>query len=263
MAFTQITKGDFHGLGAGSVNSKNPQLQPNYSVEFDGYGLITGRATFTCTAGAAPSRTPKRGDVFPGREKRLYCQRASYTINGNNLATITAEYCGIENGIATKLNVIGDIGTASEPIKTHPNFKTTDKGLGLQGMGWETSKQDFVEGSTASTNSTSDDYKLTGVKSFLRPSVQITGTLYTSSKGLVTQYLASVGKTFTSLEGADFTAYSGIFKADSKWHLEPCLVTGASYEEYGTLYKIKIAVRVAPGGWHSLIYKSASTKKSK
>ena len=117
MPNTVITKGNFRGTGGTTVNTKNPQLQPNYSVEFDGYGLITGRATFTCTASAAKSRTPKRGDVFPGSEKRLYCHRASYTINENNLATITAEYCGIENGIATKLNVVGDIGTASEPIK--------------------------------------------------------------------------------------------------------------------------------------------------
>ena len=87
MSFTEITKGNFRGLGAGSINTKNPELQPNYSVEFDGYGLITGRATFVCTASAAKARIPKRGDVFPGSEKRLYCHRASYQITGNNLAT--------------------------------------------------------------------------------------------------------------------------------------------------------------------------------
>jgi hypothetical protein len=265
MAFTQITKGNFNGSGgATSLDTKNPALQPNYSVEFDGYGLITGRATFTCTASSAPFKTPKRGDVFPGREKRLYCHLASYQINGNNLATVTAEYVGIENGIATKLNVVGDIGTSTEPIKTHPNFKTVDgQGEGLQAKGWDITKQDFIEGSDADVDSTGDSFKLTGTKSFLRPSVQITGILYTSDKSLVKQYLASVGRTFTSLEGADFTTFTGIFKADSKYHTEPALVTGASYEEYGILYKIKIAVRIAPGGWHKLIYKSASTQKSK
>ena len=65
MAYTEITKGDFRGTGASSINTKNPELQPNYSVEFDGYGLITGRATFVCNASAAKARTPKRGDVFP------------------------------------------------------------------------------------------------------------------------------------------------------------------------------------------------------
>lgn len=264
MSFTQITKGKFNGSGgATSLDTKNPALQPNYSVEFDGYGLITGRATFTCTASSAKFKTPKRGDVFPGSEKRLYCHRASYQINGNNLATITAEYCGIESGISTKLNIFGDIGTSSESIKTHPNFKTTDKGLGLQSFGWDVQRQDFIEGPTANDNSEADDKKLTGTKSFLRPNIQITGTLYTSEKTLVTQYLASVGRTFTSLEGADFTPFAGVFKPEDTYHIEPALVTGASYEEYGNLYKIKISVRISPVGWHRLIYKSASTQKSK
>jgi len=265
MSFTQITKGTFNGSGgATSLNTKDPALQPNYTVEYDGYGLITGRATFTCTASAAPAKTPKRGDVFPGREKRLYCHRASYQINGNNLATITAEYVGIENGKSTKLNVVGDIGTASEPIKTHPEFKRSDNPPtpGLQDKGWDSNKQDFVEGTNGAISS-ADYFKLTGIKSFMRPCVQIGASLYTSDRAIVSQYLAAVGKTCQNLAGADLSIYTGIFKADSIWHHEPCLITGASYEEYGILYKVKISIRVAPGGWHSLIYKSATANKSK
>lgn len=251
MSFTEITKGNFRGLGAGSINTKNPQLQPNYSVEFDGYGLITGRATFTCTASAAPYRTPKRGDVFPGREKRLYCHRAGYTITGNNLASITAEYVGIEDGTSTKMILSGDAGVATESIKSHPDFKKV-----LQSKGWNIDKQAFVEGVNG-TQSDADKYKLTGVKSFLRPAVQITGTVYTSDKTTLTYYIASVGKTFQSILSADFTAYTGIFKPDSEFHTLPGLITNVSHEEFGNLYKIKVSMRVAQGGWHNLIYKSA------
>lgn len=254
MSFTQITKGTFNGSGgATSLNTKNPALQPNYSVEFDGYGLITGRATFTCTASSAPYKLPKRGDVFPGREKRLYCHRASYTITGNNIATITAEYCGIESGTQTKMILTGEAGVGSEPIKSHPDFKKV-----LQPKGWDISKQAFVEGSEG-VNSTADDYKLTGIKNFLRPGIQIKGTVYTSDKSILTHYIASVGRTFKNISSADFSIYFGCYQPDPTdiYHDMPGLVTNVSHEEFGNLYKINVSMRIAQGGWHKLIYKPA------
>ena len=252
MSFTQITKGKFNGSGgATSLNTKNPALQPNYSVEFDGYGLITGRATFTCTAGAAPSRTPKRGDVFPGREKRLYCHRASYTINGNNLATVTAEYCGIESGNQTKMVLHGDTGLSTESIKSHKDFKDI-----LQPKGWSISAQAFVEGDDYD-DSLADVNFLTGVKSYLRANIQIQGTFYTSNKALLTYYIAGVGKTFTSIKDADFSIYNGCYDADSTFHDKPGMITNVSHEEFGNLYKVNVSFRIAQGGWHRLIYKPA------
>ena len=251
MAYTEITKGIFRGLGASSVNSKNPQLQPNYSVEFDGYGLITGRATFTCTAASAQSRTPKRGDVFLGRERRLYCHRASYTIGTNNLATITAEYCGIESGNQTKMVLRGDTGLSTESIKSHPDFKTI-----LQPKGWDIGKQIFIEGADG-TDSNADTYKLTGIKSYVRANIQIQGTFYTSTKAILTYYIAGVGKTFTSIKDADFSMYNGCYQKDSDYHDKPGMITNVSHEEFGNLYKINVSLRIAQGGWHKLIYKPA------
>lgn len=252
MAFTEITKGNFRGTGAGSISTKNPELQPNYSVEFDGYGLITGRATFVCNASAAKARTPKRGDVFPGSEKRLYCHRASYTINSNNLATITAEYCGIENGTQTKMVLRGDTGLSTESIKSHKDFKDV-----LQPKGWVVASQAFVEGDTGS-NSDADDWKLTGVKSYVRANIQIQGSFYTSNKELLTYYIASVGKTFSSIKDADFSIYNGCFVSDDKrYFTQPGMVTNVSHEEFGNLYKVNVSFRIAQGGWHNLIYKPA------
>jgi hypothetical protein len=252
MSFTQITKGKFNGSGgATDLNTKNPALQPNYSVEFDGYGLITGRATFTCTASAAPSRTPKRGDVFPGREKRLYCHRASYTINGNNLATVTAEYCGIESGNQTKMVLHGDTGLSTESIKSHKDFKDV-----LQPKGWSITAQAFVEGDDYD-DSLADVNFLTGVKSYVRANIQIQGTFYTSNQALLTYYIASVGKTFTSIKDADFSIYNGCYQKDSDYHDKPGMVTNVSHEEFGNLYKVNVSFRIAQGGWHKLIYKPA------
>lgn len=251
MSYTEITKGNFRGLGAGSINTKNPQLQPNYTVEFDGYGLITGRATFTCTASAAPSRVPKRGDVFPGREKRLYCHKASYTINGNNLATINAEYVGIENGSVTKMVLRGDTGLSTESIKTHKDFKDV-----LQPLGWSKEKQAFIEGDDYD-DSVADTHYLTGVKSFVRANIQIQGTFYTSDKSLLTQYIAGVGRTFTTIKDVDFSVYNGCYEADSTYHDKPGMITSVSHEEFGNLYKVNVSMRIAQGGWHKLIYKPA------
>ena len=252
MSFTQITKGKFNGSGgATSLDTKNPALQPNYSVEFDGYGLITGRATFTCQASAAPFKTPKRGDVFPGREKRLYCHRASYTINGNNLATVTAEYCGIESGNQTKMVLHGDTGLSTESIKSHKDFKDI-----LQPKGWSISAQAFVEGDDYD-DSLADVNFLTGVKSYLRANIQIQGTFYTSNKELLTYYIAGVGKTFTSIKDADFSIYNGCYVADSTFHDKPGMITNVSHEEFGNLYKVNVSFRIAQGGWHRLIYKPA------
>jgi len=251
MSFTQITKGTFNGSGgATSLNTKDPALQPNYTVEYDGYGLITGRATFTCTASAAPAKTPKRGDVFPGSEKRLYCHRASYTINGNKLATITAEYCGIENGTKTLMVLKGDTGLSTESIKTHKNFKDV-----LQSKGWSIEKQAFIEGPEVGPPSLADQYSLTGVKSFVRANIQIQGSFYTSDKSLLTYYIASVGKTFSSIKDADFSIYNGCFVSDNKkFFTQPGMVTNVSHEEFGNLYKVNVSFRIAQGGWHNLIY---------
>lgn len=252
MSYTEITKGKFIGNNGNSIDTKNPQLQPNYSVEFDGYGLITGRATFITTAGSAPSRMPKRGDVFPGREKRLYCHRASYTIGTNNLATITAEYCGIESGTQTKMVLRGDTGLSTESIKSHPDFKTI-----LQPKGWDIGKQMFIEGATNS-NSDADDFKLTGIKSYVRANIQIQGSFYTSNQALLTYYIAAVGKTFSSIKDADFSIYNGCFVSDDKrYYTNPGMVTNVSHEEFGNLFKVNVSFRIAQGGWHNLIYKPA------
>lgn len=251
MSYTVVTKGNIRNLGAGSVEAKSAELQPNYTVEYDGYGLITGRAVFKCSLSAAKARTPKRGDVFPGTEKRLKCHRASFTAQSGGLATITAEYIGIETGTVTNMILQGDAGTASEPITSHPKFKSL-----LQTKGWVREKQAFLEGDN-NVQSLADQNYLTGTKSFLRPHIQITGTFYTSNKSLVSTYIADVGKTFAGIPNADFSIYTGIANRDSIFHVDCGLITGVSHEEFGNLYKIKVNMRIAPGGWHKYIYEGS------
>jgi hypothetical protein len=102
--------------------------------------------------------------------------------------------------------------------------------------------------------SQADHYALTGIKSFLRPNIQIQGTFYTSNQELLTYYIAAVGKTFTSIKDADFSIYNGCYSKDSDYHDKPGMVTNVSHEEFGNLYKVNVSLRIAQGGWHNKIY---------
>jgi hypothetical protein len=146
----------------------------------------------------------------------------------------------------------GDTGLSTEPIKSHKDFKTI-----LQPKGWSIDKQAFIEG-PVNTSSQSDQYKLTGIKSYVRANIQIQGSFYTSNKELLTYYIASVGRTFTSIKDADFSIYNGCFESDDPvYFTQPGMVTNVSHEEFGNLYKVNVSFRIAQGGWHNLIYKSA------
>jgi hypothetical protein len=95
----QVNKGN-------SLTSK--KLQPGWTIEDDGFGLLTCRATYIVSQnteyGAAGSgliaKAPKRGDIFEN-DPRLVCHKASSSMNSNGLQVITAEYCGIANGSRT------------------------------------------------------------------------------------------------------------------------------------------------------------------
>ena len=41
------------------------QLQPDWTIESDGYGLLTSRLTFKCDASGVAGRAPKSGDAHP------------------------------------------------------------------------------------------------------------------------------------------------------------------------------------------------------
>jgi hypothetical protein len=227
------------------------QLQPGWVIENDGFGLLTSRLTFKIDAGSAEGKKPKENDPHP-IDGRLLCHRASYVINESEIATVTAEYVGLASGSMSKVQVTGDVALSTQPIKTHPNFYQNtvgSTGKPLKDLGWDEAAQTFPESNAeAITNA------LVGIKSYLAPDLQYTGTYYTNSKEILLSNQKMIGKSFQTIAGAEAMVIPPILKAISKFHLRFGLITAVTYEQFANIYKVRFTFRVATGGWHSFIY---------
>lgn len=225
----------------GSVT--NLELQPDWTIEGDGYGLLTSRLTFRCPASDVANKAPKVGDAHP-KDGRLKCHRSIYTIVKGETAQIVSEYVGIETGERTKIQVKGDVITGAQPIQSHRDFVKV-----LKPLGWDTNSQSFPESKTLAVQNA-----LVGIKSFLTADSQITATFYSSNKSEVQNGVNMVGKTFASLPGLeDVVVPTGALKI-SNFHDRFAMLAGLSYEKYAHLYKINFTIRLSPGGFHNKVY---------
>lgn len=220
------------------------ELQPDYTIEQDGFGLLTSRLTFKCEADKAASAAPKNGDAHP-IDGRLKCHRSSYTINKQGiLATIYSDYVGIETGERTRIQIKGDIVTSTQPIQTHKNFLKT-----LKALGWSSTAQTFPD-----TNSIAVQNALVGIRSFLSADSQISATYYTSLKAEVNDGVNMVGKTFLKMPGMEDVVLPSGNQGISAFHDRFAMLTGLSYEKFAHLYKVSFTIRISPGGYHNKVY---------
>jgi hypothetical protein len=253
-------------------------LMPGWTIEDDGFGLLTCKADYTISHGtsdisadgaSALSAVPKRGDAF-SKDKRLICHNVSSTLNSNGLQIFSAQYCGIATGNVTVAEVSGRGSMSTEPIETHPNFATTvlagtvdDPQNGAK-FNADGSFDGFVEHTTV-TNVSGDKY---GVKSYLNAGFGITGSLYTTDMYLASKLVSAMGE----------TSWSGIFRGVNllgdlsglrpTWStssdnggfstviggLPQLLLTGISLEFFGTLVKVSFDITFAVNGWDVDIY---------
>lgn len=227
------------------------QLQPGWVIENDGFGLLTSRLTFKVDAVSVEGKKPKENDPHP-KDNRLLCHRASYVINENGIAVVTAEYVGLASGNMTKVQITGDVALNTQPIKTHPNFyqgKVGDTNKPLKDLGWDEATQTFPE-----SNADAIKYSLVGIKSYNVPDLQYTGTYYTNSREILLANLTMNGKTFQTIPGGESVVIPKVLSPVSKLHIRHGLMTGVTYEQFANIYKVRYTFRVATGGWHSFIY---------
>lgn len=218
------------------------QLQPDFVIEQDGFGLLTSKLTFKGEASSLGS-VPKSGEAHP-IDGRLKCHRSSYTINRAGLATITSDYVGIETADRTRIQIKGNIVTSTQPIQTHPDFLKT-----LKALGWSSPNQAFLE-----TNAQAVQSALVGIRFFLSADTQITATFYTSLQSEVNDGVNMVGKTFQKMPGMeDVVLPTGNIKM-SAFHDRFAMLTGLSYEKFAHLYKVDFTIRISPGGYHNKVY---------
>lgn len=199
-------------------------LQPGWTVESDGFGLLQSRCIFkmdleNCIDVFGITQF-NRGDTHPYSETytTLKLYKASYVTDKNGIATITAEYCGVDqwiysDGITdTQCAMVGS--SASEDISHHPNFikgNCISGGLGAPLAGPPTgspnglynnalwtpstntvvSYQQFVGFAPSQTNVVDDINIKAGVKSYYKPQITVRALFYVQkSDEAITQAFA-------------------------------------------------------------------------
>lgn len=252
-------------------------LQPGWSVEDDGFGLLTCRATYIQSHGNdagtsagdvndALKASPKRGDRFI-KDSRLSCHRASSSANANGLLVVTAEYVGIANGNMTIPQVSGRGATSTEPIASHPAWQSKVGGTS------SSPKNGAVYNDDGSFKTFGDvTNRKYGVKSYLDPAFNITGHFFTvdltvagtlkncvcttSSDGQW-KNIQLVGK-LNALATNAGTSWAGVMAWSAADESPQLLLTGLGIEDYGTLVKVNYDITVSLDGWDIDIYPYAT-----
>lgn len=239
-----ITKGTIAAL----------QPQPGWTIENDGFGLLTSSVGFR---GDKDATLPAIGAAHPGDE-RLKLHKLSWSQGAGQIKTATGYYLGIETGTETTIEYESDLASSVNKLTAHPKFLATayngaDKSLAA--YGW-----DEELGGYPKDNSTAADAGLVGTTSFVAGEQAITGTFYTSSKTYLQNTVNAQGKTFASLLGdANLVIPTGNVPISAN-HDRVGLVASVGYKLYAKgIWKVTFTCRVSPGGWHKFIYERVAT----
>jgi hypothetical protein len=104
-------------------------LQPGWTFQNDGYGLITVKARWAVDHDSAfSSQGIGIGAIFQKVSGEvLRCQTSTQSYDKNGIVYVDQEYVGVSSdaGGTTRPNVSGSSGLTSEHITTHPNFFDT------------------------------------------------------------------------------------------------------------------------------------------
>lgn len=262
-----------------SLNS--PVLQPGWTIEDDGFGLLTCSATFKAAHGTstgtpatgsqAVSKAPKRGDAFQ-QDARLTCHRSSSVVDSNGVQVISADYVGIATGTMTEPQVSGRFSSNQEPISTHPKFVSEIGGTKAAPLNGAVFNQD---GSFKRFANPGDD-QFYGVTSYIVPGFAITGHLYTSQFGVLESLKGAIGSTSGtgSFAGYDLMGGLGELKSNIAGRSgygnfvaanenDQLLLSGLAVEYYGKLLKISYDIMFSQDGWNYTIYNGRDPRNVK
>jgi len=100
-------------------------MEKNWTVQHDGYGLVTMQLKFTADSDKSYDIETdfKRGDSPPITNMENMTLYKAVASANDGICTVTADYCGIDGGAdSTITQVQVSSATAQEAIETHPNF---------------------------------------------------------------------------------------------------------------------------------------------
>ena len=257
----------------------SPVLQAGYTIENDGYGLLTCKATYKADNAKAASAI-KRGDVFKP-DGRLKCHKVSVAFGPLDVATITADYCGIEAGDWTEPNVSGSATLSTEPLSSHPNFftkiagpspytatsspdgtnKPAFKGLNgaIFGNDGVAPNQPLFLGFFGTV--TDEEKKLYKRTAYLSPVSSFNGVLYTTKAANVVTIRKYVGSSFSGRAPYGYRFLLPAYLGDTfeaKDETDQLLLSSVNFEDYGMLYKISYEIRFNREGYSREVYQSVS-----
>lgn len=267
-------------------------VQPGGTYTNDGYGLMTGRATFYVDKSASGSAVTT-GQVHPDYSD-FYVHKFTLIKGALEIDTIEAEYVGVNStvGERTNPNVTASHGLTSEHITTHPNFFGPVTGFttaiagtgtaftasaitdgekvggefGAHFKGTATNAGGFVGFKDSSTASKQYYY---GKTHYLSPITSFSGVIYTTSAADITTIKNAVGKTSStnSFDGIPLlpshigTSWTATVKGTAR---NTILLSQASFEDYcvpsgGTpkVIKINYEIRYNREGYPAEVYASA------
>ena len=240
-----------------------PKLQAGYTIENDGYGLLTSRLTYRIDQTRVESNAPKKGDPHP-KDRRLKAWKVMWTRDQNDLGTINADYIGFAQGDSTTPIVSGVGVTQQEAIDTHISFESAIGGTPAAPINGAT-----FDGAGKFTGFPhNDDSKTAGtinLRAYLAPTLGFSGIVYVSSFTTVQSVVDNIGK--TSKDGT-FAGLQLVYKKTSEWVIgspggaagnwHQLFLDSVNYEEFGLVYKISYTVRYFAYGFNPKVYSPAT-----
>ena len=240
-----------------------PKLQAGYTIENDGYGLLTSRLTYRIDQTRVETNAPKKGDPHP-KDTRLKAWKVMWTRDQNDLGTINADYIGFAQGESTTPIVSGVGVTQQEAIDTHISFESAIGGTPAAPINGAT-----FDGAGKFTGFPhNDDSKTAGtinLRAYLAPTLGFSGIVYVSSFTTVQSVVDNIGK--TSKDGS-FAGLQLVYKKTAEWVIgspggaagnwHQLFLDSVNFEEFGLVYKISYTVRYFAYGFNPKVYSPAT-----
>jgi hypothetical protein len=271
----------------------NGILQPGWTIDNDGWGLLTAKAVYKfANTSLNPLPPVNRGTAF-SKDARLKLHKYSAVFDALGIATVTFDYVGIDDtqpGASagyTVPNCSGENGLSTEKIETHPNFFEITLGgnsgetpiAGVQ-ADWNPAPNNF---STNGTNLMEGEHGATfipatvadkggkflgffnqdwpeyyGKTSYLAPTTVFSGIVYTTEAANVEALRERIGEGHESndlgMAGPDFVPTVYGTSWTSISEYPQLLVSKVNAENYGSLYKINYEIRYSREGFPFVIY---------
>jgi len=268
-------------------------VQAGGVYQTDGYGLLTGKATYTVDRTVGGTAVVG-GQVHP-QYSNMFVHKFTLSRGALALDTLDADYVGVDTAAAggdiTRPNVTASHGLTSEHITTHPNFFGPSTGFTTAIAG---------TGTTFAASTINSDYKVGGVfgahfkgtatnaggfvgfldsstaakqyyygkTHYLAPTTSFSGCVYTTNVGKVTTLRDNVGKTSGTnnfgtgcklLPDHMGTTWTATVKGSSR---DTIMLSQVSFEDYcvqpdGTpkVFKINYEIRFNREGYPAEVYK--------